>query len=356
MTSLSSSRRIRLGLVGYGTGGRFFHAPFIAAAEGVELAGVVTRSPARRAELETDFPGTPVYDSLTDLLDAGVDAVTITTPPETRFDLVMEALNRGVHVVADKPFAPDAFTAHTMDATARDAGLVLSVFHNRRLDADIQTLKAVIDSGRLGTVLRLESRFDLDQPDSLELGPSGGLLRDLGSHLVDQVLWLLGPVSHVYCVLDWVGEGETLTDSSFLIVLTHTSGAKSVVSSTKIAHAEQRELRAYGSDGSYLSTGTDVQAAAIFAGHRPVDDPEHWGFEDESRWGVLRTADSVAPVPSAQGRYQDYYSAFATAVATGSAPPVQASEAINVLRVLDAARTSAIENRVVSLTDSTLTD
>ena len=346
----SHSRTLRLGLVGYGTGGRFFHAPFIAAAEGIELVGVVTRSAARRAELETDFPGTPAYNSLADMLDAGVDAVTVTTPPQTRFDLVMEALGRGVHVVADKPFAPDASTAHVMEKTARDAGLVLSVFHNRRLDADIQTLKSVIDGGQIGTVLRVESRFDLDQPDSLERGPSGGLLRDLGSHLVDQILWLLGPVSDVYCLLDWVGEGETLTDSSFMITLTHTNGATSVVSSTKMAHAEQRELRAYGSDGSYLSTGTDVQAEAIFAGDRPVDNPDQWGFEAESRWGVLRTADSTTPVPSAQGRYQDYYSAFAIAVATGSAPPVPASEAIDVLRVLDAARTSALENRVVSLT------
>jgi predicted dehydrogenase len=349
VTSLPTSRPLRLGLVGYGTGGRYFHAPFIAAAEGVELAGVVTGSPARREQVAVDYPGTPVYAILADMLDAGVDAVTITTPPETRFDLVIEALGRGVHVVADKPFAPDVTTARTMESAAAAAGLTLSVFHNRRLDADIQTLRTVINGGALGTLLRVESRFDLDEAGSLERGPGGGLLRDLGSHLVDQMLWLLGAVSDVYCILDWVGEGDSLTDSSFMITLTHTSGVKSVVSSTKLAHAEQRELRVYGSDGSYLSTGTDVQAKAIFAGSRPTDDLDAWGYEREDRWGILRTAESASSIPSEQGRHHDYYTAFATAVATGTPPPVPASEAISVLRVLEAARTSGLENRVVSL-------
>jgi Oxidoreductase family, NAD-binding Rossmann fold len=90
---------VRLGLVGYGVGGRYFHAPFIAAAEGVELAGVVTRSPARRAELAADFPAVPAYDSLADLLAAGVDAVTISTPPWTRRELVLEAVAAGVPTI-----------------------------------------------------------------------------------------------------------------------------------------------------------------------------------------------------------------------------------------------------------------
>ena len=99
---------VKLGVVGYGVGGRYFHTPFVEAAEGVELAGVVTRSPVRRAEVEQDWPGVPSSTSLGDLLASGVDAVTITTPPETRRELVLEALAAGVHVIADKPFAPTA--------------------------------------------------------------------------------------------------------------------------------------------------------------------------------------------------------------------------------------------------------
>jgi len=99
---------VRLGLVGYGVGGRNFHAPFVQVADGLELGGVVTRDPRRRAELGQDYPDVPVYDSQRALLDAGVDIVTITTPPRTRRELVLEAIAAGVHVVADKPFAPNA--------------------------------------------------------------------------------------------------------------------------------------------------------------------------------------------------------------------------------------------------------
>ena len=94
---------MRIGVVGYGMGGRVFHAPFVQAAEGLELAGVVTRSPQRRAEVAADLPGVPTFDSLATLLDSGVDAVTITTPPETRRELVLEAAERGVAIVADDP-------------------------------------------------------------------------------------------------------------------------------------------------------------------------------------------------------------------------------------------------------------
>ena len=300
---------VKLGVVGYGAGGRYFHTPFIAAAEGIELAGVVTRSPQRRAEVAEDWPGVPVFDSLGALLESGVDAVTITTPPETRRELVLEAVAAGVHVVADKPFAPTAEVGLEMAAAADSAGVLLSVFHNRRWDADIRTLASVIDSGRLGGLWRVHSRFDLDDPDTLEAGPGGGLLRDIGSHVVDQMIWLLGDVRSVNAHLDWIELPEGRTDASFLIDLEHTNGVRSTVESSKANHIEARELRAYGSEGSYRALGTDVQAQAIFAGRRPVDDLEEWGYEEPARWGLLSTAAGEVSVPSEQGRYQDFYTA-----------------------------------------------
>ena len=188
---------MRLGLVGYGVGGRYFHAPFIVAARDVELVGVVTRSPDRRAELATDHPGVPAHDTLTDLIDAGIDAVTITTPPQTRRALVLEAIAAGVPTIADKPFAPTADGGRELVAAAREAGVPLNVFHNRRWDADIRTLAAVLKGGELGELWGVESRMEQDNAAGLEVGPDAGLLRDLGSHLVVQVLWLLGPARSV---------------------------------------------------------------------------------------------------------------------------------------------------------------
>lgn len=340
---------MRIGLVGYGVGGRYFHAPFIQAAEGCELVGVVARSPERIAQVHEDLPGVPVYSSLTALLDAGVDAVTISTPPQTRRELVLESIARGVPVVADKPFAPSAAAGQDLVDAAADAGVLLSVFHNRRWDTDITTLRGVLDSGRLGDIWRLDSRFDLDQPQTLEAGPEGGLLRDLGSHLVDQALWLLGPAVRVTTNLDWLDLPEGRTDAGFVITIAHAGGAHSHVSASKVNRVENRELRVFGSQGSYVSSQTDVQAQAIFAGKRPVDDPDGWGFEVEELWGTLSTAAGTERVPSAQGAYADYYARFAEAVDGSGPQPVPAAEAVGTLAVLDAARQSAADGTTVEV-------
>ena len=340
---------VRVGLVGYGAGGRRFHAPFIQAADGVELAAVVVRSPQRRAELAADFPGVPAVDGLADLLTGEVDLVVISTPPATRRELVLQALAAGVPVVADKPFAPDGAIARELAAAATSAGVPLNAFHNRRWDADIRTLKAVLDSGAIGDAKAFESRFDLYEPHTVKAGPGGGVLSDLGSHLIDQALWLFGPARSVFAELDVLETANGPTDGGFFVALTHDSGVRSHLTAGKLGRDVGRTLRLTGSAGSYRSAGTDVQADAIAAGRRPTDDPQRWGFEDEDRWGTLLTGSGAVPVPSEQGRWQAFYEQVGLAVAAGADSPVPAEEAVAVIDVIDAARQSALQNRVIAL-------
>ena len=340
---------MRLGLVGYGNGGRHFHAPYIVAAEGVELAGIVVRDPGRRAQAAVDYPGVPAFDSIEDLIAAGVDAVTITTPPATRRELVLTAVAAGVHVIADKPFASTAADARELAGAARAKGVALNAYQNRRWDPDIRTLAKVVASGELGGLRRVESRFDLDEPGGLLLGPHGGLLRDLGAHQVDQLLWLLGPVRSVFAKLDWVELPGGRVDIGYAIALEHASGVRSIVSATKLSRSVEKELRAYGADGSYISHATDAQTAAIFAGRRPLVEGAAWGYEPESAWGEISVATGRRRIPSERGGYQDYYAQFAAAL-RGEAPfPVPAEEAIRTIEVLDAARASDLEGRVIAI-------
>lgn len=188
-----------------------------------------------------------MFRSMGELIDSGVDAVTITTPSQTRRQLVLEALGRGVNVIADKPFAPTAAAGRDLVEAARAAGLLLSVFHNRRWDTDIRTLRKVLEAGTLGEIWRFYSRFDLDQTESLEAGPDGGLRRDLGSHLVDQALWLFGSARTVSANLDWLDLPEGRTDAGFVITISHVGGVHSHVSASKVNHVESRELRVLGS-------------------------------------------------------------------------------------------------------------
>ncbi len=335
--------------MGYGAGGRRFHAPFIEAASGLELAAVVARSDARRREVAVDLPAVTVVGSLAELLERDVDVVVITTPPQTRRELVLEAIAGGVAVVADKPFAPDGTVARELAAAADAAGVLLNVFHNRRWDADIRTVKAVLDSGEIGEVTRFESRFDLYEPGTVEPGPGGGVLSDLGSHLVDQALWLFGPAQRVYAELDMVETPGGAVDGGFFVSLAHDDGVVSHLRAGKLDRAVGRELRVIGSGGSYCSAGTDVQADAISAGRRPADDPDAWGRESPEHWGTLITASGARRVPSEQGCWQSYYTQLGRAVRGAGDSPVPAADAIAVIDVIDAARRSATEHRVVNL-------
>ena len=135
---------MRIGLVGYGTGGRHFHAPFIAVAKDFALAGIVARAPETIARATSDLPDVEIFPTLTAMLSAGIDAVTITTPPQTREELVLEAIAAGIPVIADKPFAPNAEAGRKLDAAAKAKGVMLGVYHNRRFDADVLTLRKVL--------------------------------------------------------------------------------------------------------------------------------------------------------------------------------------------------------------------
>lgn len=345
-----TSSPLRLGIVGYGVGGKYFHAPFVQAAAGVEFVGVVARSAAKQAEVAADLPGVPVYPSLAAMIAAGgIDAVTITTPPQTRRELVLEAIAAGLHVVADKPFGPSAAAAQELVDAAAAAGVLLNVFHNRRRDPDFATLRAVVDSGRLGELWRFHSIMDQDAPDTLETGETGGLLRDLGSHMIDQHLALLGPAVSVDAKLDITDRFGEPTDCGFYLLLRHASGAVSTLSSTKLNYSSTRELRVYGSAGSYVASSTDVQAEWLFAGRRPADFADSWGYEPESAWGVLATAEGREPIPSVQGNYATFYAEFASAVRAGGAGPVPGPEGVAVLAVLDAARASAASGAPVAV-------
>src|ERR1700736_1575554 len=217
---------VRFGLLGYGSGGRHFHAPLIASAPECAFVAVATTSSDRRSQVAGDHPTVEVCDSLDDLVAIGVEAVTISTPAHTHTELTEAALRRGLAVVCDKPFALDAASAAGTVALAEDLERVLSPYQNRRWDSDFLTMQALVRSERLGSLARLESRFERFAPERGPKPAGGGTLLDFGSHLVDQALVLLGPVATVYA--EWRLRESGLDDDVF-VALTHRSGTHSML-------------------------------------------------------------------------------------------------------------------------------
>lgn len=337
---------VRLGLLGYGFGGRIFHAPLIASAPDVEFAGVVTRSSERRATLEKDHPGVAAFDSLADLAAAGVQGVTITTPAATHADLAREAIALGLAVVVDKPFALDAEAAREVVALAEDAGVLLTVYQNRRWDSDLLTLRRLIGEGALGEVRRFESRFERWDPAREVPGAGGGTLLDFGSHLVDQALLLFGPASRVYAEMHGTGELE----DEFFIALRHENGVESHLAGSWRQAAPGPRFRVTGTTGTYIVEGPmDGQEAALNSGKTPAALGDRWGTEPEHTWGRLYRGATGAPVRSERGRWDSYYPAFAAAIRGEGPAPVDPRDAVRSMDVLDAARISATTGETVDL-------
>jgi predicted dehydrogenase len=334
----------------------------IAATEGLVLDTVVTSNPERREQARGEFPDVRFADSPDELWGraAELDLVVIASPNKTHVALATAALEAGLAVVVDKPLAATAAEARDLAALAADRGLLLSVFQNRRWDNDFLTLRALLADGELGDVQRFESRFERWRPqpkggwrESGDPAEIGGLLYDLGSHVVDQALTLFGPVTQVYAESDVRRPGAEADDDTFL-ALTHANGVRSHLYVSATTAQLGPRFRVLGSRAGYVKYGLDPQEAALREGRRPTDGGGTWGEEPKEMWGRLGSGESPStgggtPVPTVPGDYPAYYAAVAEALREGTEPPVTALQAADALAVLEAARKSAAEGTTVTL-------
>lgn len=337
---------VRFGLVGYGFGARYFHAPLLVAAPECEVVGVMTSSAERQALVAREVPGAPTVTSLQALVDAGAEAVAISTPAETHSAVTDAALQLGLAVVCDKPFAMDPGAARQSVALAEERGLKLSPYQNRRWDADFLTVRKVVDSGEIGTVTRFESRYERYAPERGPGRAGGGTLLDFGSHLADQALVLLGPAVSVYAELRL---RETGLDDDVFIAVTHASGALSQLWGSWRQSAPGPRYRVTGTDGTYVLAAGDTQENLLLAGETPATLGDRWGIEPPDTHGTLHTGTAAAPYATERGRWDLFYPAFAGAVRGTNPPPVDPRDAVASGTLLAAARTSAATGAVVQI-------
>jgi predicted dehydrogenase len=347
---------LRLGIVGYGLAGRVFHGPLIAATDGLRVAAVVTSDPGRAAQAGHDHPQAGVHESAGALWEhaAELDAVVVATANDAHVPLATAAIDHGLPVVVDKPLAPVADAAATLIAHAERAGVLLTVFQNRRWDSDQLVLAQVIETGALGTVWRCESRLERWRPqpepgrwrDSASPEQGGGQLLDLGSHLVDQALHRFGPATHVYAEID--PRRGLASDDDVFLALTHSGGVISHLRASVVTAAPGPRLRVLGSEAALIVPEPDTQEDRLRAGERPdlVDD---WGVERTPNRPRMIAGERSVPLNGPPGDWPAFYAGLRDALRSGGPPPVDPRDALAVLRVLDGARTSAACRAVVAL-------
>jgi scyllo-inositol 2-dehydrogenase (NADP+) len=306
---------------------------------GLDLVSIVTSNPERVAAARSAHPGVSILASADELLGAAGD-----------YDLVVVAAPNRV----DKPLASSAEEGRRIADAASSHGVVASVFHNRRWDGDFLTLRRLTRAGDLGDLLRFESRFDRWRPE-VDRGKwreggtpedAGGVLFDLGPHLIDQALELLGRARSVYAEIRKVRPGAEV-DDDFFVSLEHDFGARSHLWGTMVAAQQGPRMRALGSRAAYVKCGLDVQEAELRAGADPAD--PGFGVEPPEAWGTLGTDDDHRPVETDQGRYVEFYELMEKAIRERAPAPVPLEAGVATLEVIEAARRSAEERTVISL-------
>jgi scyllo-inositol 2-dehydrogenase (NADP+) len=342
MTDRSARRApIRTGIIGFGTSGRVFHAPFVSSMAEYSLDMIVTANPGRIEEATRLHAGAQVVAETTELFAAAadLDLVVIGSPSGTHVQLAHAALDAGLNVVVDKPFSVTANEGEELVSKAESLGLALTVFQNRRWDGDFLTLRSLMHAGALGQPRRFESRFEWWKPEVAKswkaestVSEGGGILYDLGAHLIDQALILFGSVDDVYAEVATRREGGAADDDAF-VSLHHASGVRSHLWMNGLAAQVGPRFHVLGSTSAYTKWGLDGQEPALKHGASPVD--PGFGAEDESTWGLLGIDGALERVPAKRGRYGAFYAGLADTLLRGAPLPVDPRDSVRVIGIIE---------------------
>lgn len=343
---------IRVGVVGFGLAGRVFHSPLIASVEGLQLAAVVERSTSVAAER---YPGIAVYRSAEEMIaDRSLDLIVVASPSGTHFDVARQAMEAGKHAVVDKPVAVRSSEISELMAIAKRRGVLMVPFHNRRWDGDVQTVQQVLREGSLGRVVCMESRMDRWAPGATrrawknEAAEGGGVLLDLGTHLIYVAMLLFGLPEGVSAEVGRERDGEG-ADDSFTVRLRYPE-VRVMLESNLLSSPTGPRFVLRGTRGNFHKSGVDVQEAELSKITR-IETTE-WGRDPESQWGTLTVATEAGmtarTVETAPGDYRKFYLGVRDALTGKGEAPVPAVEAWRAARIVEWARESSEERREIA--------
>lgn len=339
------------GLAAYGMSGEVFHGPLLDAHPGFVVKSVVERHAEKSMQR---FPHAQILRSVEELVkDPEIELVIVNTPHSLHFSHAKVALEAGKHVVVEKPFTVTVDEGAELIKLANEKRLVLTVFHNRRWDSDMLTVRHVLDSKRLGYVVEAEFHYDrfrnyIQQNTwKEEAGPGSGILYNLGSHMLDQALVLFGMPQWVNAITGIQRKGGSV-DDFYDIRLEYPELLVIIKSSYLVCSPGPRDIL-HGSQGSFVKYDLDPQEEALKKGGIPGS--KGWGEEAEEMWGTLTTAAGKEvkseKVPTVPGNYLEFYNNLHGAIRNGDALAVEPEEALNVIRLIECAIQSSNEHRAI---------
>ena len=345
-------QKIKTILLSYGMSGKVFHAPFLQFHPGFELIGSWERS---KKLIQLDFPELKSYTSIDEILNDEVDLVIVNTPVETHYEYAKQVLLAGKHAIVEKAFTTTVVQAQELAAIAKEKKVKLAVFQNRRWDSDFKTVQKVLADNVLGDIVEAEFHFDRFNPLlspklHKETNNSGaGILKDLGSHIIDQALCLFGLPNAVFADVR-ITRAQSLVDDYIDILLYYASFRVRLKAGFFVREANPAYV-IHGKKGSFLKPRGDVQEEDLKAGIKP--NLNTWGTETIENRGLLHTEINGQifheSISTLQGNYYDFFEGIYRSITNDIEEPVTATDGIHVMKIIEAAIESNAQQKVVGL-------
>jgi scyllo-inositol 2-dehydrogenase (NADP+) len=335
---------IQTGIVGYGLSGRYFHAPFLKVHPRFNVRKVVERSSLASREL---FPKAKIVKDFDSVInDSEIELVIIATTNDYHYPMAKASLQKGKHVVVEKPFTLNSRDAGELIALAEKKNRKIFVFQNRRWDGDYLTICKLLKSGALGEINEFEAHFDRYRPKLTtrvwreEEKKGGGVLFDLGPHLIDQALQLFGIPDKLSAAIE-IQRKASKVDDYFRLVLYYKK-MKAILTAGMMVKDPGPRYIIHGAIGSFIKYGIDPQEEELRKGTMPGD--ASWGMEDPEYWGLI-TIDYAdlnihGSVETEPGNYMEFYNNIYNVLTKKASASIKPAEARNVIRIIELARES----------------